>query len=150
MERERPMPRTLLAVVGIANTGKTTTIKIVYESIKTKYRNFEEARIVPPSRGKEIRIILTIGKIKIGILSIGDSRSELKERLKYFEQKECKIIVCACRTKGSTFKAAYGMEPKYRVKPFPKTKMESARGQDADNREVAQRIFSEVKRAMAR
>jgi Cdc6-like AAA superfamily ATPase len=139
---------TLLAIRGTANTGKTTTVKMVYESIRQKYRDLEETRIVPPRWGKEIRVILNINKIKIGIETHGDPNSTLEESLTIFAKRKCKVIICACRTRGRTREAVSEMAPKYRVKWFEKLRTRSVGRQEADNQETAEQIFAELKKAI--
>lgn len=147
------MERLLVAVSGAANTGKTTTIKRVYELIEKKYKPTERP-LTPPFWGQEIRYIFTIKGIKIGIVSLGDPsnkpRKNLKYFLEYFARKECRIIICACRTKGSTHQAVDHMKQKYRVNWRDKMGIWPKAAQDAANEKMARQIFRELQTQIKR
>ncbi len=92
---------TILACHGVANQGKSSTIKELSRLIISKYPN---AIVDPVSLNYQydIKVIITIGKVKIGIESQGDPNSRLSESLQEFVKQKCSIIVCTTRTSGST------------------------------------------------
>ncbi|MDR1803485.1 MAG: hypothetical protein LBQ94_07750 [Treponema sp.] len=93
----------IYALQGKGNTGKTATIKLVYENLKTKSPSAQIQNMFPLRRGKEITIILTgINGETIGIESSGDYEEIVEKSLIIFEKAGCTIIFCACRTKGGT------------------------------------------------
>lgn len=98
------MKKTIIAIQGIGNKGKTETVKRFREVLLEAYPNSEEE--IKESDG-DIKTIITInynGKpVKIGIESQGDPNSRLtREGLKWFLAEKCDIIICACRTYGET------------------------------------------------
>jgi hypothetical protein len=142
------MEKLLIAVRGPANSGKTATIVRVYKIIEKKYKP-NVLSVTPPFWGKEIRAILTIEKIKIGIVSLGDPsnkpRKNLEYFLQYFSRQDCQIIICACRTKGSTYDAVDHMKQKYRVNWHDKIGVQTDAAQRTANQKMAQQIVNEVK-----
>ncbi len=98
------MKKTIIAVYGRANEGKSTTIKKVVEIFERFYPN---AIITYLERGADILVTVQLGNVKIGIESQGDPNSRMLwshtvERLATTEH--CQIIVCATRTEGNTVK----------------------------------------------
>lgn len=91
--------KAIVALYGISNQGKSETIKLIYSLIKTAYPRaiFNEIFI-----GGDIKVIVTIGKIKIGIESQGDPGSRMSQSLIDFDSASCDIIICATRTSGTT------------------------------------------------
>lgn len=88
----------IIALYGVSNSGKTTTIKKVYELIR--YFCIEE---MVQEINKEIFCILTtINGTKIGIVSQGDPSTGMDKKIEKFIEKNCSIIICATRTKGET------------------------------------------------
>lgn len=101
------MKKTILVLRGKSNIGKTTTIKKVYELLKEKYpqSNINEIIAKRNTLGEieyDIKVIIIIDGIKIGIESQGDPGSRLEKSLKYFIDNKCDIILCAARTWGKT------------------------------------------------
>ncbi|MEN8904529.1 MAG: hypothetical protein ABF289_01070 [Clostridiales bacterium] len=95
-----------LAIIlkGTKGTGKTTTIKIVYDLIKSTYKNISITKI--DRYIIDIAYIITIDKLKIGILSQGDiddtrARKRVHRTLKKFFENNCDVILCVSRTDRS-------------------------------------------------
>jgi hypothetical protein len=63
-------------------------------------------------------------------------------------RKDCRIIICVCRTKGSTHQAVEDMEPKYRVSWHDKIGVWPKGTQDAANEKMARQIFAELEKEM--
>ena len=92
------MGKTILCLFAPANSGKTSTIRLVDDILQ--------------SRGaKTLKVLFEDGDIckeylyrnnRIGILSLGDPGSTQSNYLKQLANDECKIIVCTSRSKGST------------------------------------------------
>lgn len=91
----------IIAVKGKAEVGKTTSIKKFYEWVIDNYAY----KIISPNTwsGIDFKTIIEVAGFKIGICSAGDEGSTVKKYMSEFEQAECDIIICACRTKGETF-----------------------------------------------
>ena len=139
--------KTILTLRGAGNRGKSTTLGMLIELIKTAYPSatFEEK-----AKFKiDITIVITINGKKVGIETQGDPNSRLGASLKHFIKIGCTMIICASRSYGSTVDlvnaaAASG----YRVKWFEKTKSANARDQLAANREAAKEVFNAFRAAI--
>src|SRR3989304_3812381 len=91
--------RTIVAVRGVANLGKSASIKKTYQLLKSAYPNAIFDEIVVST---DITIIIAINGVKIGIESQGDPNRRLFSSLNRFVQAGCKVIVCATRSRGKT------------------------------------------------
>ena len=138
--------KTILTLRGAGNRGKSTTLGMLIELIKTAYPSatFEEAKFKI-----DITIVITINGKKVGIETQGDPNSRLGASLQHFIKIGCTVIICASRSYGSTVDlvnaaAASG----YRVKWFEKTKSTNARDQLAANREAAKEVFNAFRAAI--
>lgn len=98
------MKKTIFANWGQAGQGKSDTIKRIAQEILT---TFPAATASPTtiSFSGDIQLIITIGKVTIGIESQGDPNSRLFESLKLFCSTNCDIIICSTRTSGRTVDA---------------------------------------------
>jgi ABC-type multidrug transport system ATPase subunit len=92
------MKTQIIALYGRSNIGKTTTLKLVVEKLK----KLPNATFQVFTETPDIKVIITIGKTKIGIESQGDPDGRLEESLDYFIRVECDVIICATRTWGAT------------------------------------------------
>jgi hypothetical protein len=95
------MKKTIIAIWGNSNRGKTSTIINTFNKLHKKYPQMTIMH-QGNTNTKDITIILRIGKIIIGIESQGDPNHNLIPSLKLFEKNGCDIILCATRTKGTT------------------------------------------------
>jgi len=95
--------KTIIQVWGVANTGKSATIKISKEELIKKYINPSHTYPLPIERG-DINEILSCKGIKIGIESMGDDLwyDNLHDRLNQFVHNDkCDIIICASRVRNN-------------------------------------------------
>ena len=69
--------KSVIAIRAVANTGKTTTIKKVYEVLKRSHPNSVVREIL---NRKEITIIIIIDDVKIGIESQGDPKQPSRRK----------------------------------------------------------------------
>jgi hypothetical protein len=94
----------VLALRGKSNVGKSQTIRTVVEMLTAKHPN---AAIEHNHATKvDIRVVLNINDLKIGIESQGNPNSRLiKESLDLFVRIGCDVIICATRTSGATVDA---------------------------------------------
>jgi molybdopterin-guanine dinucleotide biosynthesis protein len=74
------MKKTLLALRGTANSGKTTTIKRVYRLLNSRHK---DAEIIYSKVYRDFMVVLIIKGRKIGIESQGDPRSRLGRSLAF-------------------------------------------------------------------
>ncbi|MCQ2974137.1 MAG: hypothetical protein MJ211_04935 [Bacteroidales bacterium] len=95
----------VIGLKGDSNQGKTTTLKIVYQLLKFE-NEFEYHSFQFLGDYKDFRDILQIRGYKVGIVSQGDNVRDGKKNLsvdshlRYFENEECDIVICACSIKG--------------------------------------------------
>lgn len=135
----------ILALKGVSNTGKTTTVKLVYKKIVTHvYENLltdfkgeiKVTNYLSKRATSDIKIMIEIGDFKIGIESQGDpvakskGKGRLYDSLKYFDEQGCNLIICTSRDSGKTVGYINVYEPKYTIisykkKKEPENKMES-------------------------
>jgi len=139
------MQNTIFVVKGVANTGKTKTIKKVYELLFKKYPNAKKEEEIT---GGDIRVILTINGVKIGIESQGDPNSRLFKSIELFIKMKCEIIVCATRTRGATCKIVSKQENNYSISWKNKNKSEKGK-EDKENLELAELIVEEINKLLS-
>ena len=139
------MNNSLIALRGKSNVGKTTTIKKVYELLIKKYTKINI--IVEPLKTIDIRIIIEINGIKIGIESQGDQGHEgsrLETSLKLFTENNCQIILCATRTKGATVRLVNKLNSSYLIDFIKKPIMLEKNKHNESNQKVASEIFDKI------
>ena len=102
------MRKTVSALRGNANQGKSETIKEVARLLIAAY----PAAAMTPAKidfSKDIKLILTLDGLKIGIESQGDPNSRLPKSLEEFALAGCDLIICATRTSGETVNAVQNL-----------------------------------------
>lgn len=106
--------KTIIVNRGVGEQGKTTSIREVYNALKQKY---PQLIIHSELDNGDVKAIIEIDGVKIGIESQGDPYSRQGESLRNFVNEGCDIIVVACRTKGDTLNNVYDLEQKngYRI-----------------------------------
>jgi len=102
----------LYALQGRGKTGKTSTLKEVFNQLSQKYPLAVTEVIRQTS---DIKIIMVINGIKVGIESEGDPNGRLEESLHDFVQSSCNVIFCAVRTRGMTVDWVEQYAPTYRI-----------------------------------
>ena len=113
--------KTIIANYGDGDLGKTKSVILAYERLKSiadkdeKGDVQEETICKPENLNGDICYILTINKVKVGITSQGDPRSAQKWLLEELVNKGCKIILATCRYYGATTDAILAYYPDYRV-----------------------------------
>jgi hypothetical protein len=140
------MKNTVIALSGVAKQGKSSSIKESYELLK---QNLTIDEITHEILGADIRAVLTIGRVKIGIESQGDPSSRLFESLKLFTSLGCQIIICATRSRGATVQAVQDLQPVYTITFLNKVGEHSASKQNAANLATAKLIVSHVQNALS-
>lgn len=103
------MMKIAIAIMGVERTGKTRSIVKVKDRVLEKYPgvNIELSR---EDCTGDITFIGTVGNTKIGIESQGDPQSHLFESIPLFIEKNCHVIICAARTRGSTKELVEGLQ----------------------------------------
>lgn len=98
------MKKTVFAIWGHAQQGKSETVKRIAQEITAAYPT-ATTDPVTIDYSADIQVIITIGKITIGIESQGEPNSRLFASLTKFSSVNCDIIVCSTRTSGATVNA---------------------------------------------
>ncbi len=97
------MKKTLLAVYATGNVGKTTSIKNFF--LKFILKHSDQIKDIThfnvDDQNEIYKIIELKNGVKIGVCSYGDDGNNL-EILEKFTSENCKVIVCASRTKGAS------------------------------------------------
>ena len=90
----------VLALRGIRNTGKSQTIRTVDELLREK---LQTAIVGHEYRTRvELRVVLSINGMRIGIETTGENIEKMRESLDRFVSLGCDVIICGTRTKGNT------------------------------------------------
>mgnify|MGYP001590677526 CR=1 FL=1 len=140
------MTNKIIALRGVSNVGKSTTIKKVYDLLTAKYK---DATSEPPFLGVDIRVVLTINGIKIGIESQGDPSGRLEESLSLFVKVGCKVIICATRTRGQTVDAVDNLKQNYEIVWLQQEYKANASEQEANNLAMAKKIIMEAEKVIS-
>jgi len=139
----KTLRKEVIALWGIANVGKSQTIKRVYQLLRLRHANAIADRDSEINE-KDIKVILDINGIKIGIESQGDPNSRLISSLSWFVKSKCTVIICASRTDGKNAEAI----DKLRLKGYDVVlwlKKERVRiGRTRINMVMAKRIVEEI------
>lgn len=142
------MKKTVFANWGSARQGKSSTVKKLAQLI---LKNYPSATADPTTIdfSVDIRVVITIGKIKIGIESQGDPNSRLFDSLKYFVKINCDIIICSTRTSGSTVEAVNELYSKHGYDNVWVTNYRSnEKNQDTLNDISSQHIFELIQQTI--
>jgi hypothetical protein len=131
-----------IALWGLADSGKTSTLKIVHGGLsKLAERSIEKFRISE----YDMRDVFVINGIKVGIETKGDPGSRLEESLNLFKKEGCKLIICACRTKGQTTDWVNSLAPLYTISWRGQSSVSIPELRDESNRATAAFILKEAK-----
>jgi hypothetical protein len=144
--------KTLIAVSGVGNRGKTTSINKAYKLLSQEYKVAvlqEKINHIGSRGGKDIAVILNINNVKIGITSIGDTPTALLPLLNTFTNEGCKIIICATRSDGGTVNAVNTFSKKYEIQWIEKSGVQDETKQEEDNKKTAKMIFELIKQALS-
>ncbi|KQP17034.1 hypothetical protein [Pseudorhodoferax sp. Leaf265] len=138
--------KTVLALSGSSNRGKSTTLNLVIDLLKAAYPHAQ----VEERRYKVDRtFVLVIDGRKVGVETQGDPASRLPTSLKRFVDAGCEVIVCACRSYGATTQSVEDLATRdYAIQWFAKDRSDHVADQARDNADVAKRIFEAVHRAL--
>lgn len=79
--------------------GKSASVKEVFNQLSTKY----PANVQVIINDGDIKAIIEVKGIKVGIESQGDPKSRMPQSMDDFVAAGCDIIVTACRTKWATY-----------------------------------------------
>ncbi|MFV1951811.1 MAG: hypothetical protein ACC630_07665, partial [Nitrospinota bacterium] len=94
----------------------------------------------------DVRAVVTINGVKIGIESQGDPNSRLFKSLKLFAKLQCHVIVCATRTRGATVKAVESQKSDYEVIWYEQSIVKGEEVQNQNNINMAKTILLETEK----
>lgn len=106
----------VIANSGFAHSGKSTSIRYVFELLSSRYRT----NIIEPKQGynpnEDIKAIIEIPQsdghsVKVGIESQGDPNFRQMKSIDEFVNNGCEIILVACRIKGATKDKVLSLQP---------------------------------------
>jgi hypothetical protein len=97
------MNRSIIALQGDPNTGKSITIGLLYEMMKQN--GFTVVKDKWKKNSKDFFVLLKKNHVLIGVSSYGDTEHWIKERCGRFVNAGCHFIVCACHNNGKTVNA---------------------------------------------
>src|SRR5262249_8550359 len=142
------MQRTMIALRGPGNAGKSTTIRLVYQNLRREGRVI---RPVAPLRKEVKGAILEINGVEVGITSQGDEGEIVRSHVERLIEAGCVVIVCATRTYGGTVDVIEQLASEADL-PFDIVWIEKDRqahhDHDAGNRQKADEVIAEVKKAV--
>lgn len=92
----------VIALRGVAKLGKSQTIRMAYNLLLAEYPTARRDYLIIRA---DVRVILTIDAVRIGIESQGDPNGRLEASLDLFRREGCQLIICATRTSGMTVEA---------------------------------------------
>jgi hypothetical protein len=139
------MKKAVIGLRGKGNVGKSQTIKKAYKILKSRHKTATEEYLID---GADVRVVLTIKGVKIGIESQGDPGSRLEESLLLFVNVKCTVIICATRTRGQTVSAVESLQPDYKVIWIEQDVRSIVSEHEPSNRAMARRVVEEVEKAM--
>lgn len=135
----------VFALSGKANSGKSTTVRKLFELLRPES---SECNILRQT-SKEIRAILRIEEVLVGIESKGDVSDHVEASLKDFAQKRCHVIVCACRTKrGNVVTAVECLRPEYDIEWLFKGQVKDPMQQESASIKKAHELAGKVRAAV--
>lgn len=141
-----------IAQSGPEDSGKTSTIRQMYEMLLDKYPNAAVEYLLDNSN-QDLRAVLAINGIRIGIESQGDpwkKQARLEPSLALFVRLECDVIVCAARQWGGTLDAVRGLEDAgYTVIVRKRTREAGRRNQEARNQEEVEWMIEQIESMFA-
>ncbi|WP_038202263.1 hypothetical protein [Xenorhabdus bovienii] len=103
--------KNMLALKGAGDTGKTTTLKLLIELLKSS-NDFTCVCQTSPEK-KEWVAMFTINGIKVGISTAGDDKLTINRRVSKLIKLGCDIIISATRTWGKTVEAINELAKEY-------------------------------------
>ena len=131
----------IIALRGVANRGKSCTLKKVYRQLREEYPHCEIECLIDRA---DIRAVLTINDVKIGIESQGDPSSRLFKSLELFVRIKCQIIICATRSRGETVDAVNNLKDTYEILWLEQVEKSSEIMREERNHAMAQEIINHV------
>lgn len=135
------MQKTIFVLQGKSSVGKTTTIKKIYNLLINELSAERVNANSEVLNKNDIRVILKIDNVYIGIGSEGDPGSELDKNLEIFVKNQCQIIICACRTRGRTVDWINKYSNEFKIEWIRKN---PSNNQDESNEKYAKEVVKRI------
>jgi hypothetical protein len=130
--------KTIIVIKGGGNQGKSDTIRRISVELQRAYPSATVQILIDLT---DIKALITVGEIRIGIESQGDPNSRLEESMYDFaDNHKCDIIVCATRTSGSTVEIVEAVAEEYDYRIIWGTNYRSSDNHDVLNQFSARQI----------
>lgn len=134
-----------IAVVGVADTGKTTTIDSVRTSLLSDgWREICRIKFKSGGISADEKSILKKGDIKIAICPRGDGADQVEEGFQYAINHESDIILYARRTKGNVIGKIDNYQKENNFKSF-EIKKTNINSNEAKKQELLNLINESIK-----
>ncbi len=94
------MKNVLIALRGVGNSGKTQTLRQLYNHLQSKKYNIEQVffdNLRLDGKG-DFGVLIQINGVMVGLTSIGDTYYDVSKNLIRFADNKAAICICACRT----------------------------------------------------
>lgn len=88
----------IIALRGAGSTGKTSTIRLLYNMLLANGYEYIYSTFENEGRKKDFLAVFIKDGKKIGISSMGDLHDIVKDNLENLITQDCIYCVCACRT----------------------------------------------------
>lgn len=142
----------IIALYGAGNRGKSTTLKMVYKSLRASFELMPEKDVQSDKHGKffleessDVRAIFIVNGTRVGLESQGDPNRRLEESLPFFKKNGCDVIACTSRSRGMTVEWIRKLEPEYEVEWIKKTVADNESAEVSCNKRDADKIMRIIK-----
>lgn len=110
---KRMLTNTIIANCGEWNVGKTGSILLLYAKLRKAAGMDMPDGLV--NKNEDICEVVTINGIRVGVSSFGDTKQTVKEHLDELRDKDCQIIVTACRNNNAMIRLLKDCARGYRL-----------------------------------
>lgn len=137
----------IIALQGIKESGKSTTIGLLYDKmLKSGYTVIKKRK-----RGSyDFVAIVEKNGVKIGIITYGDAPSLIKDKINICIEYGCTIIICACHPNGKTATVLLTFKDFQPVQYVTKTISNDEKSFEGINKQDAQGLFDRIERIIGR
>ncbi len=95
--------KAIFALQGKPNTGKSTTIGILFNNVPN--HGFQVLVNKRKKNSKDFFVVVRKNNVNIGLTTYGDTAALIKSRFNFFLKFHCQILVCGCHLDGATVSA---------------------------------------------
>jgi adenylate kinase len=135
----------LIVLKGVSNSGKTTTIKLLYNML-IKDDNVAYYSLSNRKVNVETKALVYKNSTLIGIVSAGDNSEYIINQVKKFIDIKCAIIVCTCHPSHTSLIESYTAQlsaVNYLNKDKAKNQ-ETAKAENIENAELIARMICDL------